>query len=121
MVNEFNGKTVLQEAPVPTLKDIVSVLLNPKPDEAEKAAQYTDKLRSLLGNHKIGRMDIVLILAASMEPCKAAISMLGELFPNLIPLRTTAEAWKLVTDNPGFLVTFEKDADSRSYEKKENP
>ncbi|MEK6979543.1 MAG: hypothetical protein AABW86_04945 [Candidatus Micrarchaeota archaeon] len=108
MVNEFNGKTVLQEAPVPTLKDIVSVLLNPKPDEAEKAAQYTDKLRSLLGNHKIGRMDIVLILAASMEPCKAAISMLGELFPNLIPLRTTAEAWKLVTDNPGFLVTFEK-------------
>ena len=100
----------IQEAPAktPTLKDMVSVLLNPQVHEQEQVADYTGQLKSLLGNHKLGRMNILMILAGSMEPCEARDTELGRVFPKLIPLRSIKEAWQIITEDPGLLDKFER-------------
>jgi len=104
----------LQEAPteMPTLKDMVSVLLNPRPGEEGKVAEYKEALGNLRGNHRLGRMDVVLALAASMEPCEARDTELGRAFPDWIPLQRINDSWdivrKVIKNDPKLLATFEK-------------
>lgn len=109
MVKEIVAEPLHEEPKkTPTLKEIVGVLLNPqpKPNEEAKVAEYTNIIHRLLGNNRITRVDIVILVKEFQEPCEAGDTELGKKFPEVIPKRPIAEAWKIVTDKRGLLIAF---------------